>query len=386
MIGVLWYAKAKDGKWHALVSFQQGIVRKHAQQPQQYEGRIVANGLGTLVILNITFEDSTEYQCSVFEGSTQLDSITKLVVAEPTIASVEKKVVDCEEGSHAKIVCIATSTPAPNFEWLWKNSSRPLLQGAKHEIVTSGNSSELTIKNCSFEDMDYYTCKASVGPFIGVADCFLGVMLLIHSKDHCPMTSYQTVKNEPIIICCPVYGFPQVDVTWELSNGSVIEKKTTTLTIIPMQEMDFGYYTCTAKNRFLDKVEGPFIITVLSALDDVTFDDNVLDGAIKWKAVPKTELYVLTLSAPELKRTVLLGDDNKTSLEIPYSSLYFKDPGNKPDPVTVKVEVLAIGNDTVIGKGGLPQVDIPKSDSTWTASGIPFSTLAILLAVVLNLQ
>lgn len=294
--------------------------------------------------------------------------------------------MDCDSGSHAKIVCSATGTPLPNFGWLRNNSSRPLLNGAKYAIVTSGNSSELTIKNCSAEDMDYYTCKTSVGPFFGFAHCYLGVISLVYSKDHCPKTLYQIVKNEPIIICCPVYGFPQVDVTWELSNGSVIETKTTTLTFIPMEEMDLGYYTCTAKNRFLDKVEGPFTIRVLSAIDDVVFDENVFDGAIKWKPVPKTELYVLTLLAPELKRTVLLGDDNQTSVEIPYSSLYFKDPGNKPDPVKVKVEVLAIGNDTVIGKGGLSRVAIPKSDSTWTGSGISFSTLAILLLVVFNLQ
>lgn len=39
-------------------------------------------------------------------------------------------------------------------------------------------------------------------------------------------------------------------------------------------------------------------------------------------------------------------------MEIIYSTLHFKNEKNKPDPVEVVMEVLAVSDNEVIGKGG----------------------------------
>ena len=52
----------------------------------------------------------------------------------------------------------------------------------------------------------------------------------------------------------------------------------------------------------------------------------------------------------DIYNTSLVGGEQKTSLEIPYSSLNFTSP-KPPNPVKVDVVVLAIGEMDIIGKG-----------------------------------
>ena len=69
-----------------------------------------------------------------------------------------------------------------------------------------------------------------------------------------------------------------------------------------------------------------------------------------WTEVKGVRNYICRICGPDITCTSLLGD--KPSLEIPYSDLTFKSEKDKPDPVDVVIEVLAVGENDVLGKGG----------------------------------
>ena len=79
----------------------------------------------------------------------------------------------------------------------------------------------------------------------------------------------------------------------------------------------------------------------------------ILTDGVKfvWGKVPGATNYLLRLHDNYfLKENSLLGCDNITSVEIPYSSLPFKRE-TKKGSVTVIIEVLAFGNSRIIGSG-----------------------------------
>ena len=89
-------------------------------------------------------------------------------------------------------------------------------------------------------------------------------------------------------------------------------------------------------------------------VEDVNFGTQDIKPGDKfaWYPVKDAEDYFVRVSGESINDTRLLGQ--KTSLEIPYNTLEFKDPDKKPksDVVDVTIAVLAIDkNNNVIGKG-----------------------------------
>ena len=70
----------------------------------------------------------------------------------------------------------------------------------------------------------------------------------------------------------------------------------------------------------------------------------------QWNKVEGAKNYICRICGPDIECTSRIGDE--PSLEIPYSALTFKSQKNKPDPVEVVIEVLAVGDNDVLGKGG----------------------------------
>lgn len=71
---------------------------------------------------------------------------------------------------------------------------------------------------------------------------------------------------------------------------------------------------------------------------------------LRWSEVKGARNYICKIGGPDIFNSSLLGDE--PSLEIPYSALNFKNEKNKQDPVEVVIEVLAVSDNGVIGKGG----------------------------------
>lgn len=77
------------------------------------------------------------------------------------------------------------------------------------------------------------------------------------------------------------------------------------------------------------------------------------DDKFEWSEVEGAWSYICRIHGADINSTSLLGGNQKTSIEIPYITLKFKDSNHKPNPVKVFIEILAIGESEVIGRGGL---------------------------------
>lgn len=71
----------------------------------------------------------------------------------------------------------------------------------------------------------------------------------------------------------------------------------------------------------------------------------------KWSKVEGAVEYIVRISGQHISSFSLLGDKQKTSLEIPYSTLRFMSEEMKKSPVEVNIDVLAIDESNVIGEG-----------------------------------
>lgn len=76
-----------------------------------------------------------------------------------------------------------------------------------------------------------------------------------------------------------------------------------------------------------------------------------LPDTIKWNEVDGATEYIVRVSSPDISSFSLLADKQKTSLEIPYSTLSFISEEKKKSPVEVNIDVLAIDESNVIGEG-----------------------------------
>ena len=65
--------------------------------------------------------------------------------------------------------------------------------------------------------------------------------------DLCP-TSFDATKGESVLMCCPVQGFPPLQVSWELPNRTRVETGSTILHVTVKTENDFGRYRCIARS------------------------------------------------------------------------------------------------------------------------------------------
>ena len=71
----------------------------------------------------------------------------------------------------------------------------------------------------------------------------------------------------------------------------------------------------------------------------------------KWSKVDGAKEYIVRISGQHISSFSLLGGKQKTSLEIPYSTLRFTSEEKKKPPVEVNIDVLAIDESNVIGEG-----------------------------------
>ena len=83
-------------------------------------------------------------------------------------------------------------------------------------------------------------------------------------------------------------------------------------------------------------------IEAVAATQPDTFEWSQVDGATE---------YIVRISGQHISSFSLLGDKQKTSVEIPYSTLRFTGEDKKKPPLEVNIDVIAIDERNVIGEG-----------------------------------
>lgn len=74
-------------------------------------------------------------------------------------------------------------------------------------------------------------------------------------------------------------------------------------------------------------------------------------NTFKWSKVDGATEYIARISGQYISSFSLLGGKQKTSVEIPYSTLNFTSADKKRPPLEVNIDVLAIDERNVIGEG-----------------------------------
>ena len=72
---------------------------------------------------------------------------------------------------------------------------------------------------------------------------------------------------------------------------------------------------------------------------------------IKWSKVDGATEYIVRIYGRHISSFSLLGDKQKTSVEIPYNTLKFTGEDKKKPPLEVNIDVIAIDERNVIGEG-----------------------------------
>ncbi|XP_078379898.1 immunoglobulin superfamily member 10-like [Oculina patagonica] len=385
-----------------LVSFDiNGQLLIPPNLPPQYSGSVNGSwdrstGQLTFTLASIKEEDdNTIFLCKLSPKDLLIDDLfdtVQLIVRDPPKAQLVKpvsKVVEARVGSSTSFTCNASGLPLPSIRWMKQSGSSVneiVANNVKYQVDSSPGSSQLIIKNISDDDdKGYYICNAS--SFESHSErVFLGVISLIRSTESCPSTNQNALRGVPTTICCPVRGFPPPDVTWTLPDGTVQKTGNTILPITPKAN-DFGNYTCSAEG-LKETDSDPVLVSInlqeeglkmsIAAKNNTQLREGV---KFEWSEVKGAKNYICRVHGADIDSTSLLGDKN--SLEIPHSKLDLKDPNNKADSVKVYIEVLAIDESEVIGRGGPFAAEI---FSVATTPGLSFIVCIVLFVSVLNLQ
>lgn len=380
------YNKTKNSFITLIQEKKDGEVLHNPNAPPMYgPERVTKEGQASLVIKNVTFKDSTTYKC-LLAGEVGIadveNSVEVVITGHPFVFPLVKSV---KEGESATLTCNATGVPGQNITWKRKADQEELqiMNGNKYEIISSGSgTSQLRVKDISISDHGYYVCDISaIVNQPSLARGLLGVKSLSKHFGACPSTNQSASMGVSTTICCPVRGFPPPEVTWKWPDGT--EKKTGS-TILPItpEAKDFGTYTCKAMGLNPDPVIIPIKLLEEGLKTSITAGNmtQLTQGdKFTWSEVKEAASYICRICGPDINCSSVLGE--KHALEIPYNSLNFKSEKNRPNPVQVMIEVLAVGENDILGKGG--PFNLTISGATTPVLSFTLVIVLVMLAVFL---
>lgn len=91
-----------------------------------------------------------------------------------------------------------------------------------------------------------------------------------------------------------------------------------------------------------------FFFVEVTAIETVS---TTQPNTFKWSKVDGATEYIARISGQNIRGFSLLGGKQKTSIEIPYSTLKFTSADKKKPPLKVNIDILAIDEGNIIGEG-----------------------------------
>ncbi|CAG2162952.1 unnamed protein product, partial [Oppiella nova] len=161
-----------------------------------------------------------------------------------------------DPGPSLSLKCIAGGTPLPQITWQLDDSPIPeSLRVRFGDYVTKDGLviSYVNISEVRVEDGGGYACKADNG--VASIEHFAKINVLGPPVVR-PMRNITVVASEPLIVRCPVGGYPLESITWERAghhlpyNHRQKVHDNGTLEVYHIERAtDEGLYTCVAKNK-----------------------------------------------------------------------------------------------------------------------------------------
>ncbi|XP_068733700.1 roundabout homolog 2-like [Montipora capricornis] len=337
---------------------ENGTQRGPSTPPLAYAHRLERKGRGTLIVKNVTQEDSTSFQCRLDgkDPGVQTGSSTRLVVTG--LCRVHQSVqVTNPEGS-TRIICNATDVPGQQFKWRKRGEiNNTLYDDGMHAIVSTTGSSVLTIQNITHANDGYYTCftvniqkSCSDSSYVQLLEPLKLDDTFSHGR---PIF---TAVNVTQTLCCPVNGYPPPIVTWEKNGTKLQTGENKCFTIASVKSSHFGNYSCIGTDG--KTTIGPVVLSLVEKEEPVP-DQLTLSGIdgttdkpakLEWEPLTGATYYVVNVDGSDIYGDAVIGA--RTSLEIHYNTLVMlKGDVDPPRETEICADVTAFSSEAgVIGK------------------------------------
>jgi len=152
---IIWAVYLNNQFENLMVEYKNGNRVISSTVPSAYIGRVGIEGRASLVIENITTQDSTTLRCVLRTekglGLSDQISEVKLIVTETPQINISSVQSSYNEGSAVSIICTVSGTPDPHVQWI-RNGTK-ITEGRKE--------SSLTFNSINRTDDGQYTCKAT---------------------------------------------------------------------------------------------------------------------------------------------------------------------------------------------------------------------------------
>ncbi|XP_046815214.1 peroxidasin homolog [Vespa crabro] len=210
---------------------------------------------GTLVISDVTEEDTGEYECiaSSDMGSTKSRKARALIIASSLRFSQLPESQTITAGSDVSFVCKAEGNPKPLIQW-WNNDQ---LLSTGGRILLDDDGSVLRILAAKESDAARYVCRASNSNGYAETSVDLDVLNSDYSP---PKLTYQPhdMEAEPgaiVEVPCRAEGRPKPLIQWKKDGTSIAGDRTRvsragSLYLYNVTSQDTGRYECSAVNDY----------------------------------------------------------------------------------------------------------------------------------------
>ncbi|XP_041843761.1 hemicentin-1-like isoform X2 [Melanotaenia boesemani] len=220
-------------------------------------------GSATLVISNVTAEDSGQYVCTAKHLNTTMTELTDVTVTYKRKVQISGRTI-VKKGDALNLTCSIESFPPSLIMWTKRSSSTNLQSGIS--LLNDTGSATLFMSNVTAEDSGQYVCTAK---HLNTTVTELTDVTVTY-KRKVQISGRTTVKRgDALNLTCSIESFPPSHIMWTKQNSStnlqseiILFKDTrpATLFISNVTAEDSGQYVCTAKH----------LNTTVTELTDVT--------------------------------------------------------------------------------------------------------------------
>ncbi|CAL7935809.1 unnamed protein product [Xylocopa violacea] len=218
--------------------------------------RCVIQDDGTLVISDVTEQDTGEYECVAKSemGLIKSRKARAVITVPPSLRFTElPESQTVAIGEDVTFTCKVEGRPVPNIQW-WRNEQR-LNEGGRVAIENGG--SLLRIFAVKESDSARYVCQAANSNGVAETSADLRVVDEVYSP---PKLTYEPhdMEAEPgtiIEVPCRVDGVPKPVIQWK-KDGTTVEgdrfriSRAGSLYLYNVTAADTGRYECSAVNQY----------------------------------------------------------------------------------------------------------------------------------------
>ncbi|XP_050739956.1 lachesin-like isoform X2 [Eriocheir sinensis] len=252
-----------------------------------------------LKIKDVRRNDSGEYMCQINTDPMKNQVGHLNVVIPPDILAEESSGdVMVSEGNTVRLVCRAHGYPQPRVEWRREDGRKIALRPAgqaKNEVQT-WEGSELVLERVTRDDMGAYLCIASneIPPAVSKR---MVVQVHFHPVVRIPNQLVGAPVGTNVTLECEVEASPKSINFWtkllDEQGPQIVDSRRYVneeievnqytlkmhLTILDLQQDDFTYYSCTAKNS-LGEVKGKIKLYEIPLPKPLTTPQEVIVGTV----------------------------------------------------------------------------------------------------------